>query len=186
MSEESGFPDNLAGWTLAAHPNLLDPTFRRTLVYISHYQTLKGAKGMILNRPLHRKLGDLEGIDEDQQRFASVPIFYGGPVDDNHLHLMEIGWESEPPPHYIDYSSYPKGIPEEVENPCFLRAFAGFAQWAPGQLEGELANKDWIVIPPGETLFLPTSNESTWKTLLQETSPLLGLLAQIPLHPENN
>ena len=50
---------SLAGSLLVAHPNLLDPNFRRTVLFISAHDPAEGALGLIINRPLDRHVADL-------------------------------------------------------------------------------------------------------------------------------
>ena len=50
---------SLAGSLLIAHPNMLDPNFRRTVLFISAHDPNDGALGVILNRPLDKQVSDL-------------------------------------------------------------------------------------------------------------------------------
>ncbi len=54
-----GMPLSLAGSLLVAHPNMLDPNFRRAVLFISAHDTEDGALGVILNRPLDKQVADL-------------------------------------------------------------------------------------------------------------------------------
>ena len=44
--------ESYAGSLLVAHPNMLDPNFRRAVLFISAHTADDGALGVILNRPL--------------------------------------------------------------------------------------------------------------------------------------
>ncbi len=55
-------PHSLAGSLLVAHPNMLDPNFRRAVLFISAHDPNDGALGIIINRPLDKQVGDL--VDE--------------------------------------------------------------------------------------------------------------------------
>src|ERR1044072_9803778 len=46
---------SLAGSLLVAHPSMLDPNFRRTVLFISEHDPGEGALGVIINRPLDRE-----------------------------------------------------------------------------------------------------------------------------------
>ena len=50
---------SLAGSLLIAHPNMLDPNFRRTVLFISEHDPNEGALGVIINRPLDRQVADV-------------------------------------------------------------------------------------------------------------------------------
>ncbi|RYD69291.1 MAG: hypothetical protein EOP84_28735, partial [Verrucomicrobiaceae bacterium] len=56
---ESGSSLNLEGSLLIAHPGLLDPNFRKTVLYLSATEPGDGSFGMILNRPANRTISDL-------------------------------------------------------------------------------------------------------------------------------
>src|ERR1700737_5536922 len=88
---DSEKPLNLAGSLLVAHPNMLDPNFRRTVLFISAHDPDDGAIGVIINRPLHKSVGDL--VNEiPPQNLADVPVFFGGPVGNNQLMLAAFEW----------------------------------------------------------------------------------------------
>ena len=50
--------DTLAGSLLLAHPAMKDPNFRRSVVLMSAHNA-EGAMGVVLNRPLGKRLGEL-------------------------------------------------------------------------------------------------------------------------------
>ena len=52
--------ETVAGSLLLAHPKLLDPNFRRSVVLMSLHNA-EGAMGVVLNRPLGRRLAELSG-----------------------------------------------------------------------------------------------------------------------------
>src|SRR3954463_668036 len=85
-------PPSLAGSLLVAHPSLLDPNFRRTVLFISAHDAEDGALGVILNRPLDKHVSDLVGEDPPAG-LADVPGFLGGPVGRNHLMFAAFEWE---------------------------------------------------------------------------------------------
>src|SRR5947207_15426668 len=82
----------LAGSLLVAHPNMLDPNFRRTVLFISEHDPNEGALGMIINRPLDRQVADLV-TDTPLPGLAGVPVFLGGPVGKNQLIFAAFDWK---------------------------------------------------------------------------------------------
>ena len=50
---------NFAGSLLVAHPNMVDPNFRRTVLFVSEHEPNEGALGVIINRPLDRPVAEL-------------------------------------------------------------------------------------------------------------------------------
>ena len=61
MEEANPDQKNLTGWMLVATPALLDPHFRRTILWLRQHSPAEGALGLVLNRPVGRTLGELAG-----------------------------------------------------------------------------------------------------------------------------
>ena len=87
-----GMPLSLAGSLLVAHPNMLDPNFRRAVLFISAHDTADGALGVILNRPLDKQVSDLVN-EAPPDGLADVPVFLGGPVGKNQLMFAAFEWQ---------------------------------------------------------------------------------------------
>src|SRR6266568_5513009 len=85
---------SLAGSLLVAHPNMLDPNFRRTVLFISEHDPSEGALGVIINRPLDRQVADLV-TDTPPVGLAEVPVFLGGPVGKNQLMFAAFEWKKD-------------------------------------------------------------------------------------------
>src|SRR5438132_14241709 len=83
---------SLAGSLLVAHPNMLDPNFRRTVLFISEHDPNEGALGVIINRPLDRQVVDLAS-EIPPAGLAAVPVFLGGPVGKNQLMFAALEWQ---------------------------------------------------------------------------------------------
>src|SRR5216684_7927702 len=86
-------PRSLAGSLLVAHPNMLDPNFRRTVLFISAHDPNDGALGIIINRPLDRQVADIVS-EAPPEGLADVPVFLGGPVGKNQLMFAAFEWET--------------------------------------------------------------------------------------------
>src|SRR6184192_1907890 len=83
---------NLAGSLLVARPDMLDPNFRRTVLFISEHDPNEGALGVIINRPLDRQVVDLVS-EIPPAGLAEVPVFLGGPVGKNQLMFAAFEWQ---------------------------------------------------------------------------------------------
>lgn len=70
-------PQCFAGSLLVAHPNMLDPNFRRTVLFISAHDPDDGAIGVIINRPLEKNVADLV-TETPPENLADVPVFLVG------------------------------------------------------------------------------------------------------------
>src|SRR6266550_4035719 len=83
---------NLAGSLLVAHPNMLDPNFRRTVLFVSEHEPNEGALGVIINRPLDRPVAELVA-DTPPAALADVTVFLGCPVGKNQLMFAAFEWQ---------------------------------------------------------------------------------------------
>ena len=183
MAWEAVAPENLTGSMLVAHPRLLDPNFRRTILFLSHHSAEDGAIGLILNRPLNKTFGEVaaQKISED---FKNVALYYGGPVAADHLTLASLQWRNNPAS--VAFQSFMGNIEDVHIEPLWrpgLRAFVGYAGWSKGQLEGEIGQKAWIVLPPARELIEMQEAENTWRHVIRNSGPLMKLLAEAPDDP---
>src|SRR6266581_878656 len=68
---------SLAGSLLIAHPTLLDPNFRKSVLFLSTNDAQEGSFALTLNRPAGRTVGDLLP-DKTLGNLAQIPVFVGG------------------------------------------------------------------------------------------------------------
>jgi putative transcriptional regulator len=182
MSSDS----NLTGSLLVAHPSLLDPNFRRTILFLSHHSAEEGAVGLVLNRPLGQSLGEIS-VTELSSSLFHAKAFYGGPVAMDQVTVASLQWRDNP--SALTFHSYTGGVDEIEVTPEWqpgLRVFLGYAGWSSGQLENEIAQKAWIVVPPTKSLIEMAKPDEAWHDIMRESGPLIRLLAEAPDHPEWN
>src|SRR5438093_13396866 len=92
LDEEPSSP-SLAGSLLVAHPNMLDPNFRRTVLFISAHDPNEGALGVIINRPLDRQVADLV-TEVPRPSLAERPLLLGRPRGKIQLLCPTFEWEN--------------------------------------------------------------------------------------------
>jgi putative transcriptional regulator len=161
---------SLAGQVLIASTSLRDPRFDHTVVLMVRHNA-GGALGIVLNHPLGErplaKLLDAIG-EKDSTVTGSLRIFSGGPVQ------PEVGFVI----HSTDYHR-----PETIEingrvamtsSREILRDIAsqhgpekvivafGYAGWAGGQLEGELAQRAWFTAAADSKLIFDLDRDKVW------------------------
>ena len=146
---------NLTHHFLIAMPAMADPHFSRTLTYICEHND-QGALGIVVNRPLEMTLQALleqVSIPPAGGKFKSVPIHFGGPVQVDRgfvLHSPLGQWQSTLAVSTEIGLTTSKDILQAVargEGPGKLFVTLGYAGWAPGQLEHELALNAWLTVP---------------------------------------
>jgi putative transcriptional regulator len=178
-----GTKESLAGSLLLAHPSMRDPNFRRSVVLMSVHNA-EGAMGVVLNRPLGRRLGEFSG-DFALGPLASVPIFTGGPVQSEQLVLA--AWQAREDGFRLHFGVEPdKAIQLLAEEETHLRAFVGYSGWSAGQLENEIAHKTWVVADVPEDLLVQAQDEVMWRTVLGRVGAEWRLLADEPDDPAVN
>lgn len=161
---------SLTGQLLVATDELRDPRFVRTVVYIVRHDA-GGAMGLVVNRPLGQiPLGLLlERLGMEGKGVAGeMRVHYGGPVEATRgfvLHTSEYLTEGT--------QVVQDGIAVTAQPEIFraigaragprLTLFAlGYAGWAPGQLEAEIAAGAWISVPADEALVFDENSEKKW------------------------
>jgi putative transcriptional regulator len=140
---------------LIAMPAMVDPHFAKTLTLVCEHNE-NGALGIIVNRPTDL---DLQGLLEQvkimpgpDRAFASVPVHFGGPVQVDRgfvLHRPSGSWQSTLKVGNDIGLTTSKDILEAVargEGPPQMLVTLGYAGWAPGQIEHELAQNAWLTV----------------------------------------
>ena len=175
--------DTLAGTLLLAHPAMRDPNFRRSVVLMSAHNA-EGAMGVVLDRPLHKRLGELSG-EFALGPLASVPLFTGGPVQTEQLVLA--AWQIRDDGFRLHFGIEPdKALQLLEEEGTHVRGFLGYSGWSAGQLENEMKMNTWIVADVPEDLLSHTQDDTLWRTVLGREGVEWRLLANEPESPELN
>ena len=145
---------NLTQHFLIAMPAMADPHFAKSLTFVCEHND-QGALGIVVNRPTEMNLHALleqVSIAPDTEAYKSVPIHFGGPVQVDRgfvLHTPLGDWQSTLQVSPDLGLTTSKDILEAVargEGPRQILVTLGYAGWAPGQLEHELAQNAWLTV----------------------------------------
>ena len=171
---------SLAGSLLIAHPTLLDPNFRKSVLFLSTNDAQEGSFGLTLNRPAGRTVGDLLP-DKTLGQLASIPVFVGGPVGMDQLVFASFQWHATTQVlechHHLVIDEAKKAAQDDH---VIVRAFIGYAGWSKGQLEGELAQRAWLVQKPDPTVLELERCPVLWRDLTSSFGPWFRLAAEAP------
>ena len=179
-------PRSLAGSLLVAHPNMLDPNFRRAVLFISAHDPEDGAIGVIINRPLDKNVADLVS-ETPPENLADVPVFFGGPVGNNQLMLAAFEWHKEEGLKLNQHSlGSDLSVPEASEALPPVFAFLGYAGWSAGQLEAEMKQNAWIVQKPSRAALKSERLSRLWFDIMNRLGPWYRMLAAAPDDPSLN
>jgi putative transcriptional regulator len=180
--------ESLAGQLLVASPTLQDPNFMRTVVLVGVHSD-EGAMGVVLNRPSEVTVAEAVPQLEDAAGGLEA-VYVGGPVqrtsivlvaefaDPDAAGLLLLGRIGFPP---ADVE--PEDLADTVSR---ARVFAGYAGWAAGQLDAELAEGDWIEQSALPQDVFTDAPEDLWGQVLARKGGSYALLARMPLDPSVN
>lgn len=175
--------DTVAGSLLLAHPAMRDPNFRRCVVLMSVHNA-EGAMGVVLNRPLGKRLGELSG-DFALGPLGAVPLFNGGPVQTEQLVIA--AWQAREDGFRLHFGIEPdKAVQLLAEEGTHLRGFLGYSGWSAGQLENEMKHQTWVVADVPEDLMTHAQDETLWQLVLGREGANWKLLAGEPDEPGRN
>jgi putative transcriptional regulator len=170
-----GVVPSLAGQLLVATPELDDPNFSQTIVYMVRHDE-DGALGVVINRvlgtgPLGKLLEGL-GIDEGSDSEAQIRVHEGGPVERGRGVLLHSPDYLRDDPLVVDdlaAFSFSLDALRDVargHGPRHSLLALGYAGWAPYQLEGEIARGSWFTIAPDEALLFDGAVATKWQRAL--------------------
>ncbi|MCH8135578.1 MAG: YqgE/AlgH family protein [Proteobacteria bacterium] len=159
------------GKLLVATKAVHGPLFEETVVLLLNYDAT-GAAGVVVNRPTEalpsQALPEYSGID----RYEG-PLYWGGPVELFTLRALLL--TDAPPDDAISIFDGVYLVPLEdtvldrAESKANLRFFAGYAGWAPGQLDRELAFGSWHIVAATEAIVFADDPDGIWRSLLPST-----------------
>ena len=174
-------PDSLRGQLLIAAPSLYD-YFRRTVVLVLEH-SLEGAMGVVLNResetPVAEAVPVLASLAEPDQL-----VRIGGPVAPQAV--VALGDFDDIDEAGTQVVGSLGTLDPDAENGSLrrVRVYAGYAGWAPGQLDGELEQEAWMIMParPGD----PFEGGDMWSEALRRKGSSYRLLSTMPADPSMN
>lgn len=181
------------GSLLVAATDLVEPTFRRTVIYVVEHNDT-GSFGVVVNRMSDTTVSEM--LPRWTPLVADPPVlFVGGPVQRNSalcLGTVRVGAKIDGVPGIrrvdgrvvmVDLDTDPAVVARYVDG---LRVFAGYAGWSAGQLDGELRNQDWIVVSALPRDILAPGDIDLWARVLRRQPLPLALLATHPIEVERN
>ena len=177
---------NFAGSLLVAHPNMVDPNFRRTVLFISEHQPNEGALGVIINRPLDRPVAELVS-GEPPAGLSEVPVFLGGPVGKNQLMFAAFEWQKGAGLKLNHNIAFEEGTGSQAHKDLLtVCAFVGYAGWGVGQLESEVKQKAWVVHNANQSVLKLDRLPNLWFDIMRTLGPWYKMLAAAPDDPSLN
>jgi len=178
-SDKQNNGDKLTDHFLIAMPSLNDGFFNHTVTYICEHDE-NGSFGIIINQPTGinlKQILDEMKIDAGENYDAAQPVFLGGPVDQGRgfiLHRPTGSWQSSLKVNEDVALTTSKDILQAIarnEGPRDTIIALGYAGWAAGQLEDEMASNTWLSCPADQQIIFNTPVEERW----QAAAKLIGI-----------
>ncbi|HEX3884245.1 MAG TPA: YqgE/AlgH family protein [Stellaceae bacterium] len=176
----------LAGDLLIAMPQMQDPRFARSVVYLCAHSEAEGAMGLVINKPLQSLTLDelythlkIEPARLNQAR----PVHFGGPVEPGRGFVLHTA-------DYTEDATMKVGDDFAVTATLdILRAIGtgggpnrsilalGYAGWAPGQLDAEIQANGWLSVPADADLVFDDDLDGKWQRALGKLGVDLSALS---------
>lgn len=165
--------DALAPGFLIAVPQLLDPNFRQTVVFLVQ-EGEEGALGIVVNRETSLLLGDL--CRDHKIPYVGDPgkrVRLGGPVQPEQGFVLYGPEHGDPEGREVQDGLHLSTSTGTLARLCSLQqgrfhCYSGYAGWGPGQLEREIAEGAWIIAPSNPHLVLEGPPDEIWVRALRD------------------
>ena len=175
-----------SGRLLVSTPLLTDPNFTRTVIYLLEHDG-GGTVGVVANRPSRTPVGQV--LPDWHDAISEPPVvFAGGPVQpDGALCLGRLRGPARSAARQIVDEVATIDLDGDVGDAAAatsrLRVFAGHAGWAPGQLERELLERAWWVLPGTPADLFDEAPRSLWARVLRRQGAPLNIFSTFPADP---
>ena len=166
---------SLTGQLLIAMPQMQDPRFARSVVYMCAHSEESGAMGLVVNKTidsltvdeLYRHL-NIEAAPSNRP----APVHFGGLVEPGRGFVLHS-------PDYREEATLGIGEAFAVtatldilraigkgEGPRRSLLALGYAGWSPGQLDAEIHANGWLSVEADADLVFDDAPESKWQRAL--------------------
>lgn len=165
-----------AGHLLVAMPHMQDPRFKEAIIFMCGHDE-QGAMGIVINKLIEAV--SLEDLLEQLGLDPELPghelrVHYGGPVELGRgfvLHTSDyLGENSVEITSEVALSASTNVLQDVVDGhgPDHLLLALGYAGWSSGQLESEIMENGWLLLPAEASILFDPDPESLWRRTLQK------------------
>jgi putative transcriptional regulator len=169
-------PASISGRFLVASPRMADPNFSRTVIYMVAHDG-DGAFGLVINRAL----GDAAlaallaafGIETAAGR-GDIRLHLGGPVQlERGFVLHSRDWDGDAtvvlgPTLALSTGRDALEAIASGRGPARHLVLLGYAGWAAGQLDAEIARDDWLIAPADDAFIFAADPADIWDEVMKK------------------
>ena len=145
-----------------------DPIFGQSLIYICEHNE-EGAMGLMINKPLQKEQSHdiLKEIGLINQH-----VYFGGPVSpEKGFILHDCNYKKDETLLVSNTAaiSYSDEVLNDIKNglgPNEYRLVMGYSGWDSGQLEKEVENGDWMIMPSSKELIFSKTDKDKWNVAI--------------------
>ncbi len=187
MSSPSGKSGSgyLTGQLLIAMPQMNDPRFERTVIYICAH-TADGAMGLVVNREiealtfpdlLNQLSIDAEVVDD------KIQVLFGGPVETGRGFVLHSSDYVQNTTMLVDKRVGLTATMEVLKDiasgngPKLNILALGYAGWGPGQLDAEIHANGWLSVPADDGLLFDQDLDNKWERALAKIGVDFSMLS---------
>ena len=188
---------SLEGKILVASPHINDQNFEQSLIYVCMHDE-NGAVGVIINQRIGKIAEvDLNNYIKDFQNLIikrsksnnkttdkldniknrntkNYPVLFGGPVYSDRIVVLSLTKEQE------ESFSEHQNLTLYTDMVTFLKEYVGgknyrkilfakgIAAWNPSQLEEEISENNWFVVPASVDLLFSQRSKSKWENIIKD------------------
>jgi len=178
--------NSLAGQLLVAMPQMSDPRFARSVIYLCAHSDDAGAMGLVINKPLGSlTMGELFAqLDIAPSGDAnSYPVHFGGPVEAGRGFVLHTADYREDATRHVAGNIALTATLEVLRaigrglGPRQSLLALGYAGWGPGQLDAEIQANGWLSVPADEDIVFAADYEGKWRRALAKLGIDLSMLS---------
>ena len=178
-SNTASCSNKLTGHFLIAMPSLKDGFFNQSVTYICEHNE-EGSFGIIINQKTEITLQQIAkemSISNIKNLNTNQTAYIGGPVEQGRgfiLHQPAGNWLSSLKVDDNVTLTTSKDILQAIiknQGPEHSIVALGYAGWAAGQLDDEMANNIWLTCPADSKIIFTTPIEQRW----QAAAKLIGI-----------
>lgn len=181
----SNYRINFTNQFLIAMPNVIDPAFLGSVIYICDHDD-RGAIGIIINRPTDINIKTILSrihLKFTIEKTLESPVYFGGPVQTERGFVLHESFKG------ISYASSllvpgglemttSKDVLESIAIGCGPSKFLltlGYAGWESGQLEEEILQNGWLTVQADPKIIFDIPARNRFKSALS----LLGISSSV-------
>ena len=164
---------SLAPALLLSMPQLVDPNFARTVILLCEHSA-EGAFGLVVNRPAETTAAEAVQMEPVIASPNDLPLLMGGPVEPQRGWILTAGAVEESSSRPLGAGLYLSASPLVLRQvlsahppPRRTVVLAGYAGWGPGQLDAELAESSWLIMPVELDLIFEIPSAVAWEMAIR-------------------